>query len=271
MSNPVLDRGFQKPQRWDEIAMGGARGGVGLDTPHARALPGTMTLQGTILASFVLLGLCAASAYFVYFGLRAGTLAPSIMIPLLLGSSIGSIILGFVITMNPRSAVFLSPVGALAQGVLVGAISYVVPQYYKGVGEGVVLQALGLTFGIFAMLLVGYASGLVRLGGVAARVVITATAGVCFFYLASFVASLFGFHGMRSVIWDNSPIGIGFSAVVVVLASLNLVLNFQMIDEGQRQGMPRYMEWYGAYGLLVTVVWLYLEILRLLAKLQSRD
>jgi len=135
---------------------------------------------------------------------------------------------------------------------------------------GIVLQAVGLTFGTLAALLLAYRSGLIKATENFKLGVVAATGGIALLYLAQLGMNLFGFHGM-SFINGSSTIGIVFSVGVVIVAALNLVLDFDFIEQGVEKGAPKYMEWYAAFGLLVTLVWLYLEILRLLGKLQSRN
>ena len=134
---------------------------------------------------------------------------------------------------------------------------------------GIVMQAVGLTFGTLAALLVAYRSGLIRATENFKLGVVAATGGIALLYLANIVMGFFG--KSMPFIHDSGWLGIGFSAVVVVIAALNLVLDFDFIENGVEQGAPKYMEWYAAFGLLVTLIWLYLEILRLLSKLQSRN
>ena len=152
----------------------------------------------------------------------------------------------------------------MAQGLAVGAIS----KAYEVEFDGIVLQAVGLTIGVFTMMLVLYATGRIRVTPRLRTGIIAATLGVGAFYLAAFLFSLFG--GSVPFINDSGPLGIGFSVVVVVIAALNLTLDFDFIDRAERAGAPRSMEWFAALGLLVTLIWLYLEILRLLAKLRDR-
>jgi len=152
----------------------------------------------------------------------------------------------------------------LAEGLALGAISWVFEAKYPGI----VVQAVFLTFGTLASLLLAYMSGLIKATENFKLGVVAATGGIAILYLISWVMSFFG-NGL-SVIHSSSTYGILFSGFVVVIAALNLVLDFDFIEEGAEMGAPKYMEWYGAFGLLVTLIWLYLEILRLLAKLQDR-
>ena len=157
-----------------------------------------------------------------------------------------------------------APIYALLEGLFLGGISAI----YNAKFQGIVVQAVGLTLGVLAVLLVAYKSGLIKPTENMKLGIVAATGGVCMVYFVSIIMGMFG----RSVamIHGNGIFGIGFSIVVIIIASLNLVLDFDFIEDGAERGAPKYMEWYGAFGLMVTLVWLYLEILRLLAKLQSR-
>jgi len=187
-------------------------------------------------------------------------------------ASNGLAILGFIIGIvaaiatifKPQVGYITVPVYALAQGLVLGAISRMFELQYPGI----VVQAIFLTFGTLGALLLAYKSGLIKATENFKLGVVAATGGIAILYLINFVMGFFG--SSIGVIHSNSNFGIMFSLVVVVIAALNLVLDFDFIEEGADMGAPKYMEWYGAFGLLVTLIWLYLEILRLLAKLQSR-
>ena len=184
--------------------------------------------------------------------------------PWIIGAVVVGLVLALVSFFKPRWARVTAPLYALAQGLAVGAIS----KAYEVEFEGIVLQAVGLTIGVFAMMLVLYATGRIRVTPRFRLGVIAATGGIFLVYLVSFVLSLFG-SGVP-YIHGNGLVGIGFSVVVVVIAALNLTLDFDFIDKAEQSGAPQYLEWFAALGLVVTLVWLYLEILRLLAKLRSR-
>jgi len=252
-ANPAL-KAFERSQTWDDF-----------EGKVAKVRP--MTIQGTVLATSILLAICAGVGIWSWNAFADGTLHQGWG----WGGLLGGLVLALVIVFVPRTAPFLSPVYAAAEGLFLGIISYLVPRMYEGAGDEVVIQALGLTFGILAILLIAYASGLVRIGGTAARVIAIATGGIALYYVAGMLFSAFGAGWFPRLGWDASPIGIGFSVVVVILASLNLVLDFQFIEAGVKQRAPKYMEWYGAFGLLVTLVWLYFELLRLLAKIAGRE
>ena len=157
-----------------------------------------------------------------------------------------------------------APAYALLQGLALGGISAMFELQYPGI----VIQAVGLTFGTLAMLLLAYKTGLIKPTENFRLMIVAATGGIALLYLVSFVMGFFG--SSVGFIHSNGLFGIGFSLFVVAIAALNLVLDFDFIEAGAEQGAPKYMEWYGAFSLMVTLVWLYLEILRLLAKLRSR-
>ena len=172
--------------------------------------------------------------------------------------------LAIVTIMKPKLARFTGIFYAAAEGAVLGAISHL----YESQFNGIVLQAIGLTIGVFVVMLFLYATRIVRVTNKFRTGVIAATGAIFLVYMVSIVMHLFGAN--IPFIHDAGPIGIGFSLLVVGLAALNLMLDFDFIERGVAAGAPRYMEWYGAFGLLITLVWLYLELLRLLSKLQSR-
>jgi uncharacterized YccA/Bax inhibitor family protein len=158
-----------------------------------------------------------------------------------------------------------APIYALLEGLVLGSASAMVEMRYPGIA----MQAVGLTFGTLFALLLAYRAGVIRATEKFKMGVFAATGGIMVFYLVQFVL---GFFGVRfAAINGSGPLGIVISLFIVVIAALNLVLDFDMIESGARAGAPKYMEWYGAFALMVTLIWLYLEILRLLTKLRSRD
>jgi len=258
-SNPVLrEEVFSAPS---DVGFGAQ-----LDSPRAQTR--LMTMNGTIVKTGVLLLLCIVSALLAASSIEAGWGIPPKAF--YIGGALGGFVLGLFISFVPKSAPFLSPVYAILQGAFLGAISLAFSGKMQGQASGMVLQAVCLTFGIFGALLAAYSFGLIRVGSTFARCIIVGTIGIALTYLASFVLSMFGITVLSSAINGSGWLGIGFSLVVVVLASLNLVLDFQFVEGGVRSGAPKYMEWYAGFGLLVTLVWLYLEILRLLSKLNRR-
>jgi uncharacterized YccA/Bax inhibitor family protein len=163
-------------------------------------------------------------------------------------------------------AKFLAPLYALLEGLFIGAISAM----YEARFPGLVANAVGLTFGVGISMYFLYSFRIIKATERFKSVVMTATMGIAVFYLLVWILSMFGINNM-SFLHEGSTFGILFSLGVVVIAALNLILDFDMIEQGAAAGAPKYMEWYGAFGLMVTFVWLYLEMLRLLSKISSRD
>ena len=224
----------------------------------------TMTLNGTVNKSGILLALILVTAAFVW-DKYEGPQSTSAIMPWVAMGGIGGFILAMITIFKKTWAPVTAPAYALLEGLFLGGISAM----FEARFPGIVMQAVGLTFGTLAALLMAYRSGLIRATATFKLGVVAATGGIFILYLVSFGMSFFG----KSIpfIHESGLMGIGFSAFVVVIAALNLVLDFDFIENGVEQGAPKYMEWYGAFGLMVTLVWLYLEILRLLSKLQSRN
>jgi uncharacterized YccA/Bax inhibitor family protein len=221
-----------------------------------------MTLQGTATRSLVLLALTVFAASFTWSETLGGNTA--ILVPATLVGFLGGLVVALVTVFKPRVAPYTAPLYAVLEGLALGAVSAL----YQARFAGLPLQAVGLTFMVFLGMLIVYQTGLVRVTDNFRLGVFAATGGIALFYLLTWVL---GFFGVRiPYVHENGWIGIGFSLLVVTIASLNLVLDFDFIERGVRVRAPKYMEWYGAFGLLVTLIWLYLELLRLLAKLQSR-
>jgi uncharacterized YccA/Bax inhibitor family protein len=219
----------------------------------------TMTLEGSVnktgIALVVLIA-CAALQWNRLFG----EATPLVM----LVGVVGGFVVALVTAFKKEWAPVTTPLYAALEGLALGGISLTFEARYPGI----VINAVGLTFGTLAALLLAYRSGLVRATENFKLGIFAATGGIAILYLVSLVMGFFG----KSIpfIHDSGPIGIGFSLVVVVIAALNLVLDFDFVERGAAAGAPKYMEWYAAFGLLVTLVWLYLELLRLLSKLQDR-
>ena len=183
---------------------------------------------------------------------------------LMIVGMIGGLIVAIVTIFKNHLAKYTVPAYALLEGLALGGIS----KFFEVMYPGIVNQAVMLTFGTLGALLLAYRSGLIKATENFKLGIVAATGGIFFVYLISWILSWFSVS--IPLIHSNSNMGILFSIVVVVIAALNLVLDFDFIEEGSEKGAPKYMEWYGAFGLLVTLIWLYLEILRLLAKLSSR-
>ena len=185
------------------------------------------------------------------------------------GLVVPAALIGFILAMvtvfKPTLGHITVPAYALAQGVFLGVISMIFNAQYPGI----VVQAVFLTFGTLGALLLAYMSVLIKATENFKLGIVAATGGIALLYFINFIMSFFG-SGI-GIISSNNTMGILFSGAVVVIAALNLVLDFDFIEEGAEMGAPKYMEWYAAFGLMVTLIWLYIEILRLLMKLQSRD
>jgi len=223
-----------------------------------------MTLGGTVNKTAILLALVLITAGATWGRFFDRGNDPAAIMPLVWGGCIGGLIAALVTVFKKEWAGITAPIYALLEGLVVGGLSAIFEARYPGI----VIQAVGLTFGTLAALLLAYKSGLIKATENFKLGVVAATGGIALLYLANIVLSLFG-HPI-GFIHESGPLGIAFSGVVVVIAALNLVLDFDFIEGGVENGAPKYMEWYGAFGLTVTLIWLYLEILRLLSKLRSR-
>ncbi|MBS0213210.1 MAG: Bax inhibitor-1/YccA family protein [Proteobacteria bacterium] len=228
-----------------------------------RSGDGAMTINGTVNKTAFLLVLVLVGAMYSWSQFSAGD--PGAVQGLAMIGAIGGFILAMITIFKQQWAMYTAPAYAVLEGLFIGAIS----AFFNARYQGIVMQAAGLTFGVMGAMLLAYRSGLIRATEKFRLGVFAATGGVALFYLASMVMGFFG-HSF-SVISASTPMGIGLSAVVVIIAALNLILDFDTIERGAAAGAPKYMEWYGAFGLVVTLVWLYLEILRLLSKLSSRN
>jgi uncharacterized YccA/Bax inhibitor family protein len=231
----------------------------------AGASADTMSLSGTVNKTGLLLLILVATAAYTW-NLYTGPESLPALMPYLWGGMIGGFIVALVTVFKKTWAPVTAPIYAALEGLFIGAISV----WFEARFPGIVMQAAMLTMGVLASLLLAYKSGLIKATENFKLGLVAATGGIFVLYLIQMGANLLGFQGM-GFIHEASWLGIGFSAFVVVIAALNLVLDFDFIESGVEAGAPKYMEWYGAFGLVVTLVWLYLEILRLLAKLQSRD
>ncbi|MCK9580601.1 MAG: Bax inhibitor-1/YccA family protein [Methanoregula sp.] len=214
-----------------------------------------MTIQGTIDKTLFLLFLViiAAAVTWEYF--------PGVWL-LILGAMIGGFVIALVTIFKPEWSPFTSPVYAVLEGVVLGGISVWMNTAYPGI----VVPAIALTFGVFFLLLIVFRTRLIRVTETFKLIVIGATGAIALLYLAHIALSFFGMP--IGFINESDWLGIGFSLVVIVVASLNLILDFDYIENGVENGLLKHMEWYAAFALLITLVWLYLEILRLLAKLR---
>jgi len=239
----------------------------------SRDTSNVMTLQGTVYKTGFLLLILTAAGVITWRMATQGTVTTpgtgaginAAAFPWMIGGAIGGLIFGLITAFKPTAAPYTAPIYAALEGLFLGGISAIFETMYPGI----VVQAVALTFGTLGALLIAYTSGLIKPTENFKLGITAATGAIFLVYMVSMVMNMFGSGGI-GFIHDSGPIGIGFSVVVVIIAALNLVLDFDFIESGAERGAPKYMEWYGAFGLLVTLVWLYLEILRLLAKLRSR-
>ena len=232
-----------------------------------------MTVKGTLNKFGFLFLMTLGTAYYSWKEAVGGGDAWT----LVLIGVFGGLGVGLVMAFKKQWSPYLAPLYALLEGLFVGAVSaffeyrFSSEQHgYAGGYSGIVFQAVGLTFCVVTAMYLLYKFQVIKVTERFKSIIIIATAGIALFYLVCWVLQFFHVSA-PSFIFQGSALGIGFSVFVVGLAALNLVLDFDMIEKGAELGAPKYMEWYGAFGLLVTIVWLYIEILRLLSKLSSRD
>ena len=229
----------------------------------AGTYPGdAMTLNGTLNKFGILMALMIASTLFAWDQFYKG----SDPMPLLLTGVFGGLILALVMMFKISWSPFLAPAYAVLEGLFLGSIS----AFYNEAFPGLPVQAVALTLLVAGVMFLVYRFRIIPVTQRFRQIILIATAALALFYMIQWISSFFMDAPIGGFTQDASPLGIGFSVFVVILASLNLLLNFDMIEKGAEMQAPKYMEWYGAFGLLVTLIWLYLEILRLLSKLNRR-
>ena len=229
-------------------------------TPRYRTVGGSqvMTLQGTINKTFALLALCVAGGYIGW--TRAAAIYPALWLIL-----IGAFVIAIWTSFKPSVSPITAPIYAVAEGVLLGIVSAA----YNAQYQGIVLNAVLITVLVFGVMLFLYKTGIIKVTQKFATAIVSATAAIAIMYIGSWIFSLFG--GNISYLVSSSPLSIGISVVVCLVAAFNLMLDFQFIAVmSARNDAPKFMEWYGGFGLLVTIVWLYIEILKLLGKTSRR-
>jgi uncharacterized YccA/Bax inhibitor family protein len=223
----------------------------------------TMTIQGTVNKTGLLLLFVVATAAWTW-GL-AHSETPDAAYKWMIGGAIGGFVVALVTIFKKEWSPISAPIYALLEGLVLGGISAIFERSYPGIA----VQAISLTFGVMFVMLLAYKFRIVQATRGFKLGVIAATGGIAIVYLINMVMSLF-FHTQMSFLYAATPLGIGISLFVVIIASLNLIIDFDMIETGARMGAPKYMEWYGAFGLMVTLIWLYMEMLRLLSKIRRR-
>lgn len=221
-----------------------------------------MTLKGTIDRSFLLLIVLMAAALWPWSQMAGGDIQA--VYSLMLLGAVGGFIAAMIVSFKPTTAPYLAIPYAALEGLFLGGISAMFEQRYHGIA----IQAVGLTFGVLGALLIAYRTGLIRVTDQFRAMVVAATFGILLFYVATLILGFF--HFSLQALYAPTPLGIGISLVIVAIAALNVVLAFDLIDRGVASGAPRFMEWYCAFSLMVTLVWLYLEMLRLLALTRQR-
>jgi len=244
---------------------------------QSQARSNVMTVQGTALKTLYLLAITIATAA-ASWGMYQQN--PGLIMPTMIGALIGGLAASFVMLKKPQISGWVVPIFAFSEGLFVSAISVAIVRFFLAdkIGNdpaavyGMVGQAAGLSLAITAAMLFGYASGILRLNNFMMKMVSVMVAGVGIYYIGSFLINMIAGSGtIPRLDYSSSPLGIGFSIFVIVLASLMLLMDFRFIDDGVKRGLPKYYEWIGAFGILTTVVWLYIEIFKLLAKLNRSD
>lgn len=222
----------------------------------------TMTVKGAVNKSFILLLLLVGAAAFTWNMAYSGYNP----MPLAITGAIAGFVLVLITVFRPKTSPYLSPAYAIFEGLFVGGISaYFEAAYYPGI----VIQAVGATFTTFIVCFALYRFNIVKVTDKFRSVVVASTLAIATYYFVTWLLAMF--TSFEPVHYGNSLMSIGISVFVIVIAALNLFLDFDMIEKGAERRLPKYMEWFGAMGLMITLVWLYIEFLRLFAKLSSRD
>lgn len=228
---------------------------------------GTMTVRGSLQKfGFLMVLVLAGAAYTwkLYYSFKAPTMMTFFMVGL-----IGGMICAFATTFVPKLAKYLSPAYALLEGFVLGGLSAIINDQFKGKYPNIIMEAVLLTFGVAFAVFLLYNFRIIQATNKFRAVILSSMAGIAIFYVVDIILGFFGINIPFMEFGDNSMIGIVVNLFVVIIAALSLVLNFDQIETGEQMGAPKYMEWYSAFGLLVTLVWLYLEILRLLSRFSN--
>ena len=229
---------------------------------------GVMTVGGTATKTLLLLLMVVAGAAYSW-KLYYNAINPQSITGWMFGGLIVAFIMAMIISFRPKSAPFLSPVYAAGEGLALGGISAIFNEQFALTAPNIVINAVALTLVTAVVMFTVYRSGLVKVNGTFTKVLSIALISIMVFYLGSWIVSLFGVN--LTMLHNSSPLSIGISLVIVAVAAFSLLMDFEFIRQASSAGAPKYMEWYGAFGLTVTLVWLYLELLKLLAKLANRE
>jgi len=228
---------------------------------------GTMSVRGSMQKfGFLMILVLAGAAYTwkLYYSFKQPT-----MMSFMIAGFVGGFICALICSFSPKAAKYLSPAYALLEGFALGGISAVINEAFKAKYPNIIMEAVLLTFGVAFAVFILYNARIIKATNKFRAVIASSIFGIFIFYMIDMVLGLFGIHIPFMQFGDNSLIGIGINLFVVVIAALSLVLNFDQIETGEQMGAPKYMEWYSAFGLLVTLVWLYLEILQLLSRFSN--
>lgn len=225
----------------------------------------TMTIQGAVNKTGILL-LCAIATAAWTWNLAMHSESPAAVAPLVVIGGIGGLVVALVTVFKKQWSAITAPLYALLEGLVLGAVSAMFEVRFPGIA----MEAVALTFGTMLVLLLAYSSGMIRVSDKFRLGVVAATGGIFFFYMLTWILGFFHIQLFSSV-YGSGTIGIAFSVFVVIIAALNLVLDFDLIEHGAAAGAPKYMEWYSGFALMVTLIWMYFEILRLLSKLRERQ
>ena len=228
----------------------------------------SMTVKGAVNKTLILLGLAIVSGAYTW-RIFTNSIDPNAFMPWMIGGLIGGLVMALIVVFRPKTATWAAPIYALLEGLFLGAISAWFEYAFADKFPGIVLTAVAITVLTLLVMLMLYRSGIIKMSNKLRSGIITATGAVALFYLVAIVMRLFGAD--TSVILGSGLLSIGISVVIVVIAAMNFLLDFEFIEKGSAASMPKYMEWYGAFGLMLTIVWLYLEILKLLAKIANRS
>ncbi|MEN9953181.1 MAG: hypothetical protein RLZZ520_1449 [Bacteroidota bacterium] len=225
---------------------------------------GTMTFGGTLNKFGFLFLMVMATAFYIWNEASVGNSIQGYM----MGGMVGGLIVAIVLMFKPQLAQYLAPAYALLEGLVIGGISSIYNDAFSAVAPGIVTQAVILTFGTAIAMYLLYTFRIIRVTERFRSIMFAAIGGIALFYLITFLLSLFGVQ--VTGLHNGSLLSIGISIAITAIAALSLLLDFDRIEQGSAMGAPKYMEWYCAFGLLVTLVWLYIEILRLLGNLYGR-
>src|ERR1700761_6978629 len=228
---------------------------------------GTMTVRGSMQKfGFLMLLVIAGAAWTwkLYYSFKVPT-----MMGFMMAGFIGGFICALICTFSPKASKYVSPLYAILEGFALGGISAFLNDMFKVKYPNIIMEAVLLTFGVALAVFILYNARIIRATNKFRAVILSSMVGIAVFYGITWILSFFGIHIPFMQFGDNSLIGIVVNLFVVVIAALSLVLNFDQIETGEQMGAPKYMEWYSAFGLLVTLVWLYLEILQLLSRFSN--